>query len=145
MAFLNCKRLKSLAYHKTWAFGPFFGPWHQFGGHMTDIDDLISDEEEYQRKEAPRQRIDSEPVATDVLVGRVEHFFSNINVAAIALTRRLAVGDTIEIKNEEQTVRLKVYSMQIDRKDVDVADEGDDIGIKIGEPVKVGSDVYLVR
>jgi hypothetical protein len=76
------------------------------------------------------------------LVGSVDSFFGKINVAAVMLTGDLKVGDTIEIENEEYAIRQKVGSMQIDRKDVTEAYEGDDVGIKLSVPVTKGSSVY---
>ncbi len=76
------------------------------------------------------------------LVGSVDGFFAKINVAAVMLTGDLKVGDTIEIENEEYVLRQRVNSMQIDRRDVTEAYEGDDVGIKLSVPVTKGSSVY---
>jgi hypothetical protein len=76
------------------------------------------------------------------LVGNVDKFFDKINVAAITLTDTLSVGDTVEIESDEYTLRQKVSSMQIDRKDVIEAYDGDDVGVKLSVPVPEGSRVY---
>ena len=78
------------------------------------------------------------------LIGEVDHFFDNINVAAIRLAGRLAVGDTIEIENGEYTLRQRVSSMQINRRDVDDASAGEDVGVKVSVPVTKGSSVYKI-
>lgn len=80
--------------------------------------------------------------ATRVPVGVVEDFFKNISVAAIKLSDRLNVGDTVEIENGEYTLRQQISSMQIDRKDVGSAGAGDDVGVKVSVPVTKGSEVY---
>ena len=75
-------------------------------------------------------------------IGEVERYFGKIGVAAIKLTGSISVGDTLEIDDNDETIRLRVSSMQIDRKDVTDASEGDDVGIKINHTVGSGSKVY---
>ncbi len=77
-------------------------------------------------------------------IGKVEHFFSNINVAAITLSGTLKVGDTIHIKGANTDFTEKITSMQIDRKDVHEAHAGDDIGVKVKERVREHDVVYKV-
>lgn len=77
-------------------------------------------------------------------VGVVEDFFKNISVAAIKLSDTLSVGDIVEIENEEYALRQRIGSMQIDRKDVESAGAGDDVGIKVSVPVTKGSNVYRI-
>jgi len=77
-------------------------------------------------------------------IGSVELFFSKIGVAAIKLEAALKVGDIIEIGDDEEAIRQKVSSMQIDRKEVNEASGGDSVGIKVNHPVRKGSAVYKV-
>ncbi|MDE1823449.1 MAG: hypothetical protein KGI00_02395 [Candidatus Micrarchaeota archaeon] len=79
-----------------------------------------------------------------VLVGTVEEFFDRIGVAAIKLTQGLKVGDIIEIGTDEEAVRQRISSMQINRNGVDEAMEGDSVGIKLNHKVPQGSSVYKV-
>jgi translation elongation factor EF-1alpha len=107
---------------------------------MSDLDsamDVINAlEERRSREESGRSGSAKE------LVGTTEHYYKNIGVVAIRLEGNLKVGDIIEIGDEEEAVRLKVSSMQIDRKDVNWAHSGDSVGIKIRYPVADGSSVY---
>ncbi len=80
-----------------------------------------------------------------VLIGKVEHFFDKINVVAIKLSGELKIGDVIEIGSEEEAVRQKVTSMQINRKDIIRASAGDDVGIKVSHRVANGSNVYRIE
>ncbi len=77
-------------------------------------------------------------------IGVVEDFFERISVAAISLTERLEVGDIIEIGDEEDAVRMRVQSMQIDREDVMSAESGDSVGIKTKHRVSSGSAVWKI-
>lgn len=107
---------------------------------MDDIDSImdivVTAEEKEKGGGQPAGR------ASRTLVGIVEHFYDKINVVAITLTAPLKVGDIIEIGDEENAVRQKVVSMQIERKDVEEAGEGDSVGIKMNHAVVEGSSVY---
>jgi hypothetical protein len=80
-----------------------------------------------------------------VLIGKVERFFSKINVAAIKLTGDIKLGDVLEIRDDSGAIKLTVLSMQIEKQDVGEASAGDSIGIKVDQPVNTNSDVYLIN
>ncbi len=90
-----------------------------------------------------RERASSSAESSNrVSIGKVDHFFDKVGVAAIVLTGSLKVGDTIEIVSGTDTVRQRVDSMQIDRRDVSEASSGDSVGIKTDRKVARGSVVY---
>jgi len=108
-------------------------------GNKIDLDDVLSD------IEAREMRSSSHSINEKrKRIGTVEHFYEKLGVAAIRLEGTLTVGDTIEIGDENASVRQKVESMQINRKDVSTASAGDDVGIKLKWKVDPGSDVYKV-
>lgn len=134
---------------------------------MSDIDDMILDQEEHERgrKKTNTSHVLDEmlmpeeaaedytpPVTKEsitreqnkILIGKVERFFGKLNVAAIELIGDLKIGDTIEIEGEGKTVRMKISSMQINKKDVKSASNGDSIGIKVAKPVTAGNEVYIL-
>jgi putative protease len=79
------------------------------------------------------------------LVGKVIHFFSNIGVAVIKLSDKLAVGDTIRIIGGENTdFNQLVESMEVERKKITAAKKGDEVGLKVSEKVREGYQVYKV-
>jgi putative protease len=78
-------------------------------------------------------------------IGVVEHFFANINVAAIKITDgNLKVGDTIHIVGAHTDLKQKIDSMQIDRVPVQSVKPGDAVGIKVKEKVREHDVVYKV-
>jgi len=77
-----------------------------------------------------------------VEVGRVTHFFTKISVAVIELTAPLAVGDTIAVKGPTTDLEQAVESMQIEHKDVQRAEAGQSIGLKVAERVRERDIVY---
>ena len=81
----------------------------------------------------------------EVKVGVVTHYFGNLNVAAIKLTDgELRVGDTIRVKGHTSDFQQKVESMQIEHQDVEVAEQGADIGIKVDEHAREHDEVFKV-
>jgi len=79
-----------------------------------------------------------------VEVGRVSHYFSRISVAVAELKAPLAVGDRILIKGSTTDLEQVVESMQIEHKDVQRAEAGQSIGLKVKERVRENDTVYKV-
>lgn len=75
-------------------------------------------------------------------VGRVTHFFTKINVAVVELSTTLAVGDTIFIKGPTTDFEQVVGSMQIEHENIERAEAGQSIGLKVEERVREGDIVY---
>lgn len=79
------------------------------------------------------------------LIGEVVHYFSNIGVAVMKLSAGLAIGDTIRIVGGEGTdFNQIVDSMEVDRKKIEKAKKGDEVGLKVSEKVREGYKVYKV-
>jgi putative protease len=77
-----------------------------------------------------------------VQIGRITHFFPKINVAVIELKAPLSVGDTIVIKGPNTDFEQVVDSMQIEHKNIQRAEEGQSIGLKVAERVRETDTVY---
>ncbi len=78
-------------------------------------------------------------------IGSIEHFFTNLSVAAIKVTSgELKIGDTIHIVGATTDVTQKIERMEINRSPILVAKPGDDIGIKVTGRVREGDIVYKV-
>ncbi len=75
-------------------------------------------------------------------IGKVTHFFDKINVAVIALTSGLKVGDRIKIGRNDQFAEQEVASMQVEHKPIKAAKKGDEVGMKVEKEVKAGDLVY---
>ena len=79
----------------------------------------------------------------DKQIGEVTNYFKNVKAAAIKLTAALKVGDKIKFKGGEKEIEITVDSMQIDRKDVKSAKEGDEIGVLVPDVVHKGYKVFM--
>ena len=78
-------------------------------------------------------------------IGIVEHFFTNISVAAIKITDgELKIGDTIHIVGAHTDFTQKVDRMEIERSPIEVAKPGDAIGIKVNDRAREHDVVYKV-
>ena len=75
-------------------------------------------------------------------VGRITHFFSKINVAVIELKAALSVGDTIAIKGPTTDFEQHIDSMQIEHQNVQRAEPGQSIGLKVMQRVRETDVVY---
>lgn len=78
----------------------------------------------------------------DTQIGTVSHYFNKIGVAALTLTGKLAVGDTVKISGKDASITQVVSSMQIEKQPVESAKAGDDVAIKVDQPVKEGWEVF---
>jgi len=78
-------------------------------------------------------------------IGTVSTYFSHVDVAAIKLSRSLSKGQHIHIKGNTTDFQIKVDTIQIDRKNVNSAEKGDHIGIKVPEKVRSKDKVFLIE
>ena len=76
------------------------------------------------------------------MIGRITHFFGNIDVAVIQLSDKLKVGDTIRIVGGETDFNQAVDSMEMDHEKVKEAKKKDSVGLKVAEKVHEGYKVY---
>ena len=78
-------------------------------------------------------------------IGKITHYFSNIEVAVIDLSAPLKIKDTIRVIGGEATdFEQEVSSMQIDHKEVKSGKKGDSVGMKIKEKVHEGYKVFKI-
>lgn len=77
-----------------------------------------------------------------VRIGRITHFFTRICVAVIELSEPLSIGDTIVFKGPTTDFEQPVESMQIEHKNVQRAEAGQSIGLKVVQRVRENDMVY---
>ena len=75
-------------------------------------------------------------------VGEVTHYFTKISVAVVDLSGPIKVGDQIAIKGMTTNFEQTVGSMQIEGENIEEANAGDDIGLKVADRVRKGDVVY---
>jgi putative protease len=77
-----------------------------------------------------------------VNVGRVIHFYPRISVAIVELTSKLSVGDRIVIRGASTNFEQTVESMQIQHKNVESAEAGQLVGLRVEQRVREKDIVY---
>ena len=81
----------------------------------------------------------------EVSIGKVTHYFSNLQVAAIEITDgERCVGDTIHIVGHTSDFTQKVDSMQIEHESVQKAAAGQSIGIRAADHAREHDQVFKV-
>jgi len=79
------------------------------------------------------------------LIGKITHYFTNIGVGVIEITKGdLKVGDKIHIKGATSDFEQTIESMQIEHESIEKAKKGDAIGLKVGQSVREGDQVYKI-
>lgn len=78
-------------------------------------------------------------------IGKITHYFSKIGVGVIKIENSsLSVGDRIHIKGHITDFEQDIESMQIEHEEVETAEEGQSIGLKVKQPVKSNDIVYKI-
>jgi hypothetical protein len=80
----------------------------------------------------------------EIEIGRVTHYFNHLDVAVLKLTDNLKLGDTIHILGHVTDLIEKVTSMQVNHHTVVSVMSGDDVALKVNEPVREHDVVYRV-
>jgi len=81
-------------------------------------------------------------------IGRITHFFDKIGVAVLEVTNgQVKIGDQIRIGEESQetTFTQTIESIQVDHQPVEMAKAGDEVGLKLTNPTKPNTPVFLVE
>jgi selenocysteine-specific translation elongation factor len=80
----------------------------------------------------------------EIEVGVVKDFFARPVVAGIDLSGEVRLGDTIHIRGHTTDLEIEVTSMQVDNQDVQLAQAGQSVGIKVPDRVRAGDRVFKV-
>lgn len=80
----------------------------------------------------------------EVEIGRVTHYFNHLNVAVIQLTAELKLGDKIHVLGHSTDLEERIASMQVNHHSVLWVQPGDDVAIKVNEPVREHDVVYRI-
>ena len=77
-------------------------------------------------------------------VGTVTHYFGKIQVGIVALTRNITIGDTLRFAGHRADFKQRVKSMQVEHAAVEAASAETEVGIRVKQRVREGTEVYRV-
>jgi hypothetical protein len=80
----------------------------------------------------------------EIEIGRITHYYNHLNVAVLSLSDGLKLGDTIHILGHVTDFMQRVGSMEVEHHTVVWVKPGDDVAIKVAEPVREHDIVYRV-
>ena len=77
-------------------------------------------------------------------VGTVTHYFGKPRVGIVALTRKVTTGDRLHFLGHGADFKQKVTSMQVEHAAVETASAWTEVGIRVDQRVREGTQVYRV-
>lgn len=77
-------------------------------------------------------------------IGHITHFYDRISVAVLSLTDRLNIGDKVYISGHITDFVQEVTSMEIEHQKVTSVGPGDEVALKVIEPVRKGDSIYKI-
>lgn len=80
----------------------------------------------------------------EIEIGRVTHYYNHLNVAVLRLTDGLRVGEHIHFLGHSTDFVQKVTSMEVNHHAVLSVNPGEDVAIKVIEPVHEHDLIYRV-
>ena len=75
-------------------------------------------------------------------IGEITHYYGGIGVAIIKFNKAVKKGEIIVIKGSHTDFTQKIDSMQYDHKEIDEAEKGQEVGIKVEEKARENDKVY---
>lgn len=76
-------------------------------------------------------------------VGTIVHFYDRISVAVVELQHTLNLGEKVHIEGKKTDFTQEVTSLQIDRQPVESGYIGQEVAMKVDQPVQKGDRVLL--
>jgi len=75
-------------------------------------------------------------------IGEVTHYYEKIQVAIIKLSAPLKTGDSIKFKHADSEFTQTVESMELEHSKIAGAKKGDEVGLKVDQPVKENTEIF---
>jgi len=79
-------------------------------------------------------------------IGKTYKYWPKVRASSLKISSgKLKVEDEVYLIRNNGIERIKVKSMHLDKKNIEVAKKGDDIGIDFGIKVRSGTEIYLIK
>ncbi|KKW48409.1 MAG: hypothetical protein UY99_C0002G0013 [Parcubacteria group bacterium GW2011_GWA1_59_11] len=76
-------------------------------------------------------------------IGEITHYYGHLGVAIAKFKEPVKVGTKVRFKGATTDFAEKIGSLQYDHKPIDAAKKGQEVGIKVGDKVREGDEIYL--
>lgn len=96
-------------------------------------------------KKPPKKSVPKRKTVEAREIGDITHYFPKVNAAVVQLKDKISIGDAIWIKGSTTDFKQTVGSLQIDRKPIEKAGRGKEIGLEVFKEVRVGDKVYTPK
>ena len=80
----------------------------------------------------------------EIKIGCISHYYDRIGVAVLSLTDSLQLGDMVHIIGSATDVAQEIASMEIEHEKVSAVSPGDEVALKVIEPVRKGDTIYKI-
>jgi len=90
----------------------------------------------------PKKAVLKKPQVRAIEAGLITHYFPKVNAAVIKLKKPLHISEPLWIKGRVTDFKQTVGSMQIDRKPIEKARAGQEIGLEVFREVRPGDKVF---
>jgi len=79
-----------------------------------------------------------------VRIGEITHYFDRIEVAVVALTETIRVGDTVHMLGPSTDFQQEVTSLQIEHQPIDEAGPGQEVAMRVKQRVRPRDKVFKI-
>jgi hypothetical protein len=80
----------------------------------------------------------------ETCIGHVTHYFNHLSVAALSLNSKIKIDDMLHFWGHSTDFYQQAWSLEIDHHQINLAEVGADVAIKVAQPVREGDKVFLV-
>lgn len=80
----------------------------------------------------------------EVEIGKVMHYYSHLGVAVLSLIDSLKLGDRIHVYGYATDFIQRITSMEIDHHSIVWVRPGDNVAVKVTQPVHVHDVVFRI-
>ncbi len=82
------------------------------------------------------------PVTKGKPIGEVTHYYGDLSVAIVKFKRPFKCGEKAHFVGATTDFKETIKSMQYEHKTIETAKKGQEVGIKVGDKVRQGDEVY---
>jgi len=78
-------------------------------------------------------------------IGKITHYYGGLGVAIVKFNKTVKTGIKLHFKGVTTDFQETANSIQYDHKPIEAAKKGQEVGIKVGDKVREGDQVFEVE